>query len=63
VLAPGLVIEQLYVGYWFWGRPSPYQLWDDLAQLFRRIKSDFDPTSSPARAAWRAGQGEAPVAA
>jgi glucose 1-dehydrogenase len=27
VLAPGLVIDQVYVGYWLWGRPSPEQLW------------------------------------
>ena len=44
VLAPGLVIDKVYVGYWFWGRPSAYQLWEDLQDLFRRIKPDFDPT-------------------
>ncbi len=27
LLAPGLVVDKIYVGYWFWGRPSPYQLW------------------------------------
>ena len=27
ILSPGLVIEKTYVGYWFWGRPSAYQLW------------------------------------
>jgi hypothetical protein len=26
VLAPGRVIDKVYVGYWFWGRPSIYQL-------------------------------------
>jgi peroxiredoxin len=46
VLAPGLVIDKVYVGYWFWGRPSPYQLWEDLQDLFRRIKADFDPTAA-----------------
>jgi peroxiredoxin len=56
VLAPGLVIENVYVGYWFWGRPSIYQLWEDLQDLFRRIKSDFDPTTAEARAAWQASQ-------
>jgi peroxiredoxin len=44
VLAPGLVIDKAYVGYWFWGRPSPYDLWADLRDLFSRIKPDFDPT-------------------
>jgi peroxiredoxin len=56
VLAPELVIDKVYVGYWFWGRPSPYQLWEDLGDLLRRIKLDFDPTTAEARAAWDAAQ-------
>jgi peroxiredoxin len=56
VLAPGLVIDKVYVGYWFWGRPSAYQLWQDLQDLFRRIKSDFDPTTDQARAEWQSMQ-------
>ena len=54
VLAPGLVIDKVYVGYWFWGRPSPYQLWADLGDLLRRIKPDFDPLTDEARAAYAA---------
>ena len=50
VLAPGLVVDKVYVGYWFWGRPTPYQLWEDLQDLFRRIKPDFDPLAEEARA-------------
>jgi peroxiredoxin len=61
VLAPGLVIDKVYVGYWFWGRPSAYQLWEDLQDLFRRIKSDFDPTTAEARAAWQASQAPVPA--
>ena len=61
VLAPGLVIDKVYVGYWFWGRPSPEQLWADLADLFARIKDDYDPTTPEAKAAWEAAQA-APVA-
>jgi peroxiredoxin len=59
VLAPGLVIDKVYVGYWFWGRPSIYQLWQDLQGLFRRLKSDFDPTTAEALAAWQASQARA----
>ena len=55
VLAPGLVIDKVYCGYWFWGRPSVNQLWEDLQTLFRRTKADFDPTTAEARAAWAAG--------
>ena len=63
VLTPGLAVEKVYVGFWFWGRPSPYQLWDDLAQLFRRTKSDFDPTSAEARAAWSTTHAASTIAA
>ena len=52
ILAPGLVIDRVYVGYWFWGRPSVHRLWDDLGDLHRRIKPDFDPTTPEARALW-----------
>jgi peroxiredoxin len=62
ILAPGLVIDRVYVGYWFWGRPSPYQLWQDLQDLFRRTKADFDPTTAEARAAWAAANRPAPAA-
>jgi hypothetical protein len=56
VLAPGLEIAKVYVGYWFWGRPSNEQLWADLGELHRRIKPDFDPTTPAARAAWENGR-------
>jgi peroxiredoxin len=56
VLAPGLEIDKVYVGYWFWGRPTPYQLWEDLQDLMRRTKPDFDPLTVEAKAAWEAKQ-------
>jgi peroxiredoxin len=56
ILSPGLVIEKAYVGYWFWGRPTPEQLWADLGEVFARTKPDFDPTTPEARAAWEAAQ-------
>jgi hypothetical protein len=52
ILAPGLVIDKVYVGYWFWGRPSNDQLWADLGDLHRRIKPDYDPTTPEARTEW-----------
>ena len=54
ILSPGLRIEKVYVGYWFWGRPSPQQLWVDLQEIHMRIRADFDPTTPAARAAWEA---------
>jgi peroxiredoxin len=52
VLAPGLVIDKVYVGYWFWGRPSPEDLWADVRDLMRRTKPDYDPLTPEARAMW-----------
>jgi peroxiredoxin len=54
LLRPGLVVDKVYVGYWFWGRPSSYQLWTDLQDLFQRTMPDFDPTVPKVRKAWEA---------
>jgi peroxiredoxin len=63
ILGPGRRIEKVYVGYWFWGRPSNEQLWADLGDLLRRTKADFDPTTDEARAAWEARRMAAEAAA
>ncbi len=39
VLKPGLVIYSIYNGYWFWGRPSVFDLWRDL----RIVTSEIAP--------------------
>jgi peroxiredoxin len=54
ILSPGLRVEKVYVGYWFWGRPSVERLWDDLGEVLRATKADFDPTLAGARAEWEA---------
>jgi peroxiredoxin len=56
ILSPGLVIEKVYVGYWFWGRPSNDQLWTDIGAVLARTKADFDPTTAAARTAWERAQ-------
>ena len=38
VLKPGLVIHSIYNGYWFWGRPSVYDLWRDLRAATSEIR-------------------------
>jgi peroxiredoxin len=60
ILASGLVVDKVYVGYWFWGRPSVYDLWQDLRELNKRIRADFDPTIPEVRAAWEAAQASQP---
>jgi peroxiredoxin len=62
VLGPGLRIEKVYVGYWFWGRPSPEQLWADLQEVAKKVYEDFDPTLPEVRAKWESEQRAAATA-
>jgi peroxiredoxin len=52
VLAPGLKIFKVYVGFWFWGRPSIYDLWADLREVRKQYDYNFDPLLPEARAHW-----------
>jgi len=55
VLKPGLVVYKIYNGYWFWGRPSFYELWQDLREVSREIRPDWDLSTPGLREAWDAG--------
>jgi hypothetical protein len=51
--AHAAALRSPHVGYWFRGRPTIHQLWQDLGDVFRRTMPDFDPTRAEARAAWQ----------
>jgi peroxiredoxin len=55
VLEPGLVIYKIYNGYWFWGRPSPEDLRQDLRAVFQKVRPDWDPSAPGLRENWEAG--------
>ena len=55
VLRPGLVIHSIYNGYWFWRRPSVYDLWRDLREATREVRPDWDLSTPGLRGAWDAG--------
>ncbi|MGY1694660.1 MULTISPECIES: redoxin domain-containing protein [unclassified Geodermatophilus] len=55
VLKPGLVIHSVYNGYWFWGRPSVYDLWHDLRTASAQIRPDWDLSSPGLPEAWASG--------
>src|SRR5437868_5141371 len=55
VLKPGLVIHSIYNGYWFWGRPSTSELWQDLRQASKETRPDWDLSAPGLREAWNAG--------
>ena len=52
VLEPGLKIYKIYNGYWFWGRPSTAELWQDLREVFRKCRPDFDISKPELRESW-----------
>jgi peroxiredoxin len=56
VLEPGLKVFKVYMGYWYWGRPSNEELRADLREVTRRVRPDWDLSSPELRAAW--GRGE-----
>jgi peroxiredoxin len=55
VLAPGLRIEKIYDGYWYWGRPTIDELHQDLRGVMRVSRPDFDLATPGLREAWDAG--------
>lgn len=55
VLEPGLVINKIYNGYWFWGRPSADDLWHDMREIFRKVRPDWDLSTPGLREAWDKG--------
>jgi peroxiredoxin len=55
VLKPGLIIHRIYNGYWFWGRPSFYDLWHDLREIGSEVLPDWDLSAPGLREAWEAG--------
>jgi peroxiredoxin len=58
VLEPGLVIYKIYMGYWFFGRPTVEELRQDLRAVTRRCRPDFDITVPEMKAAWQQGRKE-----
>ena len=47
--------SRMYNGYWFWGRPSFYELWLDLRAASSEIRPDWDLSKPGLREAWDAG--------
>jgi peroxiredoxin len=58
VLEPGLVIHKIYVGYWFFGRPTLDELRHDLRAVLQKCRPDWDITTPELKAAWEQGRKE-----
>jgi hypothetical protein len=46
------VIYKIYMGYWFWGRPSTAELWQDLREVTRKHRPDWDLSAPAVRASF-----------
>ncbi|MFL5811981.1 MAG: peroxiredoxin family protein [Bdellovibrionia bacterium] len=55
VLEPNLVIFKIYSGYWYFGRPTVDELRNDLREVTRKCRPDWDITRPEMREAWRRG--------
>ena len=58
VLEPGLVIYKIYMGYWFFGRPTVEDLRQDLRTVTKKCRPDWDITKPELKAAWEQGRKE-----
>src|SRR5271169_4436478 len=58
VLEPGLVVFKIYMGYWFFGRPTQEELRQDLRAVLKKCRPDWDITGAELKAAWERGAKE-----
>jgi len=58
VLEPGLIIYRIYMGYWFFGRPTVEDLRQDLRAVLKKCRADWDITTPELKAAWKEGREE-----
>jgi peroxiredoxin len=58
VLEPGLVIYKIYMGYWFFCRPTVEDLRQDLRAVTKKCRPDWDITKPELKAAWEQGRRE-----
>ncbi len=56
VLEPGLRVYKVYMGYWFFGRPTVEELRLDLRAVLQRCRPDWDISNADTRAAWDKGE-------
>jgi peroxiredoxin len=58
LLEPGLVVHQIYMGYWYWGRPTPEEVRQGFRAITRKCRPDWDLSARGLREAWEEGRTE-----
>ena len=56
VLEPGLIVYKIYVGYWFFARPTMEELRQDLRAVLMKCRPDWDITKPEFKTAWAEGR-------
>ena len=56
VLEPGLIVYKIYVGYWFFARPTLEELRQDLRAVLMKCRPDWDITKPEFKTAWTEGR-------
>lgn len=52
VLEPGLIVYKIYMGYWFFGRPTIEELRQDIRAVLMKCRPDWDITKPEFKSAW-----------
>lgn len=55
ILEPGLKIYKIYNGYWYWGRPTPEEIRQDLREVSKNIRPDWDLADALVKEQWQKG--------
>lgn len=55
LLEPGLKIHKIYNGYWYWGRPTPEEIKQDLRVISRNVRPDWDLSDPAVQEKWKKG--------
>jgi peroxiredoxin len=55
LLEPSLVVYKIYMGYWYWGRPTPEEIRQGFRYLTMKCRPDWDPSDPDLREAWKRG--------
>lgn len=59
VLRPELVVQRVFNGYYYWGRPSMAELHQELREATRAVRRDWDITEPELRQKWERGEKDA----
>jgi peroxiredoxin len=58
ILKPNLEIFKIYNGYWYWGRPTPEEIRQDLRKVSKEIRPDWDLSVPGMKEKWEHDQKE-----